>query len=269
MHAVIAGQIEPTEAAGRVLTPAEPQLVSSISQIGKGGSGEIFKICFKHSAIEKRSHLRTPTRVRRSSITCEIYSIADICKAIARKIKKVLSPQEKVDYIKEVKSMKDLGSEFHKNVIQYIADGEILSDSIYFIDMELCDINLDEYMNGTQNISGIHGLPAWNKEDPDLFLIVAIVQQLLSGLDFMHKKQMVHRDLDPKNGEPRQFEWKIDVSIIFGYTGVVETRRLWFDLAWNHQRPALYGNGKRQKWLSCGGNDANRGDRKINFQSKN
>jgi len=86
-------------------------------------------------------------------------------------------------------------------MIQYVADGMILANSIYFIDMELCDINLSQYINGSHGVTGIHGLPPWKKEEPDIFLITAIMQQLISALAFIHKEDKVHRDLDPRNGK--------------------------------------------------------------------
>jgi len=128
-------------------------------------------------------------------------AIADTYKYyIARKILRISKPKEMEDYKKEVEAMKTVCNKLHTNMIQYIDHGAIVPDS-YFIDMELCHINLNQYINGTESISGVHGLPAWNKEDPDIFLIIAILQQLLSGLAFMHKEDKVHRDLDPKNGK--------------------------------------------------------------------
>jgi len=99
--------------------------------------------------------------------------------------------------------MKKLCHMSHPNMIQYIADGSVVSDSVYFIDMELCDINLRQYIDGALNVTGVHGLPVWQNDNPDIFLITAILQQLLSGLAFMQKEDKVHRDLDPRNGKPR------------------------------------------------------------------
>ena len=122
-------------------------------------------------------------------------------KSIARKILRISKPKEMGDYKKEVEAMKTVCDKSHTNMIQYIDHGAIVPDSIYFIDMELCHIDLSQYINGTESITGVHGLPAWNKEDPDIFLIIAILQQLLSGLAFMHKENEVHRDLVPRNSK--------------------------------------------------------------------
>ena len=144
------------------------------------------------------------------------------------------------DYKNEVAAMKTLCNKSHTNMIQYIADGSIVSnpaESFHFIDMELCDINLNQYINGTLNVAGIHGLPVWNKENPDIFLITAIIQQLLSGLAFMHKEDKVHRDLDPRNGKVSSIGQALIFSIIFGDSWVVENCRPWVDVVWNDSGP--------------------------------
>jgi serine/threonine protein kinase len=113
-------------------------------------------------------------------------------------------------YTNAVKVMKTLCNKSHTNMIQYIGDGMIVSGS-YFIDMELCDINLSQYIEGTHSVAGVQGLPVWNKENPDVFLIVAIMQQLLSGLAFMHKKDKVHRDLNPRNGKTLRIVQRVNI----------------------------------------------------------
>lgn len=128
-------------------------------------------------------------------------SNVDTYKSIARKIISVKTPKEMEDYRNEVEAMKTLCNKSHINMIQYIDDGAVVSKLKYFIDMELCDINLSQYIEGTESVIGVHGLPPWNKENPDIFLLIAIMQQLLSGLAFMHEKDKVHRDLDPRNGK--------------------------------------------------------------------
>jgi serine/threonine protein kinase len=75
------------------------------------------------------------------------------------------------------------------------------TSAIYFIDMELCTINLEEYIQGSK--IGVRGLIDWQtagKEGQRQFLIFAIMQQLLSGLAFIHDHDEVHRDMAPQNG---------------------------------------------------------------------
>ena len=198
---IIEEQIAPADAVARkILKSTEASLMSSVTKIGAGGFGDIYKMSLRRPITDQElegSHWETP--VHNVFLLCGI--IADTWKSIARKLICVSKPKDMEDYRNEVEAMRTLCNKSHTNMIQYIRHGTIVSDSIYFIDMELCDINLSQYIKGTQNVTGVHGLPIWNKENPDIFLITAIMQQLLSGLAFMHKEGKVHRDLDPRNGK--------------------------------------------------------------------
>ena len=66
--------------------------------------------------------------------------------------------------------------------------------------MELCDINLDEYIHGHATI--VRGLLKWDQallDGQGPFLTCAIIQQILRGLVFIHGQDEVHRDLTPQN----------------------------------------------------------------------
>jgi len=67
--------------------------------------------------------------------------------------------------------------------------------------MELCDIDLQNYMYGAK--LEIRGLVDWSTAEEEglrPFLIIAIMQQILCGLTFIHDHDEVHRDLAPQNG---------------------------------------------------------------------
>jgi serine/threonine protein kinase len=105
----------------------------------------------------------------------------------------------------EARAITKLCRNSHVNIIHVFEHGYLNSAS-YFIDMELCELNLEEYIRGRK--TGVYGLLDWAKaikRGHAIFLIVAIMQQLLSGLIFIHNHREVHRDLDPKNGKTNFF----------------------------------------------------------------
>ena len=86
--------------------------------------------------------------------------------------------------------------------------------------MELRNINLEEYLQGTK--SGIRGLIDWEtagKEGQRQFLILAIMQQLISGLAFIHGHDEVHRDMAPQNGSHTSCPVNFEFSILGGRAG--------------------------------------------------
>lgn len=95
----------------------------------------------------------------------------------------------------------------HENLIK-IYEHDMLqpNHAVYFIDMELCEINLDEYIHG--HLTDIHGLLNWDQvvcEGQESFLIYTIMQQILLGLIFIHGHDEVHHDLTPQNNKLTSF----------------------------------------------------------------
>lgn len=122
----------------------------------------------------------------------------------------------------ELRTTEQLSKDCHPNIVQVLVHRPVLDDghlpywnSLYFLDLELCDINLSEYLKGAEpkiyryaawarpNIHRVHGLSDWvmvMEQNDAVFFIVALMQQLLSALSFIHSKDLVHRDLTPSNG---------------------------------------------------------------------
>ena len=90
----------------------------------------------------------------------------------------------------------------HENIVHVYDHGLLRpNQTFYYIDMELCDLHLGQYMRN--EITGIRGLLEWPrvvKEGHLPFLICAIMQQIIRGLVFIHSKGETHRDLSPQNG---------------------------------------------------------------------
>ena len=71
----------------------------------------------------------------------------------------------------------------------------------YFIDMEYCDLDLDQYIHRDKHVDSLMNYKMANNEGHLAFHICAILQQLLCGLEFIHSNRKVHRDLKPKNSK--------------------------------------------------------------------
>ena len=105
------------------------------------------------------------------------------------------------DISNEICMIEKLCKQGHENLIRCFNHSLFkLNHSIYFIDMELCKLNLDKYLNNT--ITDISGLPSWEfgiSNGHAWFLIFAIVQQIIHAVVFIYDNREVHRDLSPQN----------------------------------------------------------------------
>ena len=112
----------------------------------------------------------------------------------------------KDDVDNEVRAIRKLCQNQHPNVVQVFDYGQLNPDSmIHFIDMELCDISLANYLLG-QELSGFASWTTIREQDEIPTHAYNILQQILNGLLYIHCLEEVHRDLSPQNGEsPRRF----------------------------------------------------------------
>lgn len=145
----------------------------------------------------------------------------------------------KEDVDKEMKATDYLCKGKHVNIIK-IFQQELFEplESLPFclIDMEFSDTNLEEYVKGTK--PNIPGLMPWNTVITDgdgIFIVVAIMQQLLGGIGFIHEKGYTHRNLKPQNGALTSRVMLRHFSIILLNDGLLENCRLW---------SGFYGNDK-------------------------
>ena len=100
----------------------------------------------------------------------------------------------------EVRAINKLCKSNHPNIVQVLGCGWLKPDgAFYFIDMELCEISLENYIQG----GTINGLVDWNTvriRDEVHEHAYKIMQQILNGLIYIHCRNEVHRDLSPNNG---------------------------------------------------------------------
>ena len=119
----------------------------------------------------------------------------------ARKLVRITQRTRQEIEIEAQAIRKVCGKGSHPHIVEVLRIGELRNSSDYFIDMELCDLNLADYIySGDPG----HGLPFYNKAaTPPLRAqqIWYILIHIARGAKFMHSIGVVHRDLKPANGK--------------------------------------------------------------------
>jgi serine/threonine protein kinase len=82
--------------------------------------------------------------------------------------------------------------------------GELRNSSYYFIDMELCDPNLAEYIQRPAPPKPSECIPYFVKDGPlpmKARQVWNIMKRIANGVKYIHSHGSVHRDLKPANGK--------------------------------------------------------------------
>jgi serine/threonine protein kinase len=104
------------------------------------------------------------------------------------------------DIDNEIRAIQKLCQNEHMNIVQVFEYGRLKPDGVtYFIDMELCEVSLANYMKGHE-IEGLISWPTIRSQNKVISHAYYILQQVLNGLLFIHSLGEVHRDLSPHNG---------------------------------------------------------------------
>lgn len=114
------------------------------------------------------------------------------------------------DIEKEVGVILQMCTTGHRNIVQILDNGWFRSGSIYFIDMYLCALNLDDYIYRKNEYPprafALLNEPSFVVESSStrskLRNIWTIIDNIAQGLEFMHEKHYIHRDLKPMNSTP-------------------------------------------------------------------
>lgn len=120
----------------------------------------------------------------------------------------------------EVRVIDKLCKNKHENIVMVMRHGW-LNSSFYFFDMELCNMNLEEWIRSTGKKRGLTGVGGY---DVDVF---NIMKQITSGIGFIHSHMEVHRDLKPRNGSVADEVRVLMCSIISRRRSQMENSRLW------------------------------------------
>jgi serine/threonine protein kinase len=133
----------------------------------------------------------------------------------ARKIVRVIGQISRADLEKEARNIATLiklGG--HNNIIIITSHG--LMKDYYFIDMELCDLTLNDYIQYFSELGSFafeiesSMSPVFVEKGCSVLMrlnnIWTIGSHIARGLDFLHKHDQVHRDLKPLNGMTKPSE---------------------------------------------------------------
>lgn len=111
------------------------------------------------------------------------------------------------DIENEASAIDKLGRGDHHNVVSVLRHNW-LDSTCYFIDMELCDMNLDNFIYQDLDWNGhncsLHPEYLFDQHPPIWWRTtecIDVMFQLANGLEFIHSHGHVHRDLKPHNSK--------------------------------------------------------------------
>ena len=123
----------------------------------------------------------------------------DGCQVFARKV--LWTVKDALEEIRAIERLSSRGN--HINLVRILGHGRI--PGFYYIDMEFCDGNLEDHIKGIHPhrfepalnpIFSPMGIGSIGKDAT----IWDIMEQITSGICFIHTCGEVHRDLKPRNG---------------------------------------------------------------------
>jgi len=105
----------------------------------------------------------------------------------------------------------------HKNIVSVFDYGH-LSSFLYFIDMELCDLNLERWIYRTGDEAPANKLPFLTAQLPSrarLEQVWDIMEDITWAVAFIHENHEIHRDLKLSTGLYPYKTWTKALGFVF------------------------------------------------------
>ena len=119
-------------------------------------------------------------------LICHIV-LANSHQVFARKIIRPFAGVTRDDIMNEVRAIDVICHAQHAHIVEVLYHGW-LGSSFYYFDMEVCNLNLEQYISKANNFMPYDDSKVW-----------AIFEEVTKGLDHIHQLRQVHRDMKPRN----------------------------------------------------------------------
>jgi serine/threonine protein kinase len=116
----------------------------------------------------------------------------------ARKLIRPFGDFAAADIFNEIRALDRICIHNIPNIVKVIGHDMLPQSSFYYIDMELCALNLDNYIQKKWPLN----IQSWyfEKEINEIVTVWGIMTDISRGLTFIHSLEEVHRDVKPQNG---------------------------------------------------------------------
>jgi serine/threonine protein kinase len=128
----------------------------------------------------------------------------------ARKLLRPFAMLSEDEILNEFRAIKKLCLEScQENLVAVYRYGKLPGSPYYYIDMELCDLNLQEYIYEFERRGFSSSFPPL-----DTTAVFQIMRDVSGGLAFIHERKEVHRDIKPNNSSSIGFHSLLIHSIV-------------------------------------------------------
>lgn len=126
----------------------------------------------------------------------------------------------------ELRALEKICTLNNRNIVSVLSHGYLPQSIYYYIDMELCDLNLEEFIKKKWPTHVLGKSRYFTSAAYDSSIVWAIMEDLACGLAFIHSLREVHRDLKPRNGSSVDITTKLTlISSLLFTPGRLETSR--------------------------------------------